>query len=190
MADVLDGVRRGAGARAQVPGAPRSPEVARGIRWAAHAAALAVLPTGLWRVAIAFGWDSGFDGPLGPANFSGAGSFYLIGLSLFAELLALLTLGLVHRWGEVLPAWVPGLGGRRIPVLLATVPALLGAAAVTFVTVQGAGEWGNAENMGAPDAPGGGKWWVMTLAYAPLLLWGPLLAVVAVAYYRRRRRTG
>ncbi|WP_091105583.1 hypothetical protein [Micromonospora citrea] len=31
------------------------------------------------------------------------------------------------------------------------------------------------------------SYWVMTLCYAPLLLWGPLLAVVTFAYYRRRR---
>ncbi|MFD3512595.1 hypothetical protein [Streptomyces sp. NPDC058657] len=157
---------------------------------AAHGAVLAALPSGVWRVAIAFGWDSGFEGLLAPENFPAKESFYLLGLSLAAELLALLTLGLVHRWGEVLPEWVPGLGGRRVPALPATAVALAGAAALTFFTFTGAMAWADADNMGAPDAPDGGLWWVMTAAYAPLVLWGPLLAVVAVAYYRRRRRTG
>ncbi|MEU8891159.1 hypothetical protein [Streptomyces sp. NPDC048442] len=160
--------------------------VPRGVRWAAHGAVLAVLPSGLWRVACAFGWDSGFrDGRLNPENFPGAASFYLVGLSLFAELLALLTLGLVRRWGEVLPEWVPWLGGRRIPVAAAVVPAGLGAAAVTALTWVMALTWGT--EMSTEGAPGGGKAVVMTACYAPLLLWGPLLAVVTVAYWRRRR---
>ncbi|WP_063806234.1 hypothetical protein [Streptomyces kanamyceticus] len=171
-------------------GVPGPVVVPRWVRWAAHGAALSVLPSGLWRIAIAFGWDSGFGGFLAPANFPGPGSFYLIGLSLFAEALGLLTLGLVHRWGEVLPGWVPSLGGRRIPTAAAVVPAALGAAAVTLVTVSGALTWTDSENMGSPDAPDGALWWVMTLCYAPLLAWGPLLGAVTVAYGLRRRRGG
>ncbi|MFE0175166.1 hypothetical protein ACFWZ2_22880 [Streptomyces sp. NPDC059002] len=167
-----------------VPSAPRVP---RWVRWAAHGAALSVVPSGLWRIAIAFGWDSGFGGFLDPSHFPGKGSFYLVGLSLFAEALGLLTLGLVHRWGEVLPDRVPLLGGRRIPTAAAVVPAALGAAVVTLVTVTGAFSWNNSENMGSPEAPDGALWWVMTGCYAPLLAWGPLLAVVTVAYWWRRR---
>ncbi|MGW7415173.1 hypothetical protein [Streptomyces sp. NPDC054863] len=163
------------------------PEVSRGVRWAAHGAVLAVLPSGLWRVAIALGWDSGFrDGHLNPENFPGAGSFYLVGLSLFAELLALLTLGLVRRWGEVLPEWVPWLGGLRIPAAVVVVTAGLGAAAVTVGTWAMALSW-DAE-MAVEGAPSGGKAVVMTVCYAPLVLWGPLLAVATLAYWRRRRR--
>ncbi|MFF0745709.1 hypothetical protein ACFYVL_35485 [Streptomyces sp. NPDC004111] len=172
-------------------GAEHGPQVSRGIRWAAHAAAFTAVPTGVWRIAIALGWDSGFrDDFLGPGGFPGSGSFYLVGLSLVAELVALLTLGLVRRWGEVLPRWVPWLGGRTIPTAAAMVPALAGALVVTLVTVLGALEWNAVDNMGAPEAPEGFKYGLMTAAYVPLLAWGPLLFVVAVAYGRRRRRTG
>ncbi|WP_256986776.1 MULTISPECIES: hypothetical protein [unclassified Streptomyces] len=44
--------------------------------------------------------------------------------------------------------------------------------------------------MGAPGAPEGVHYWVMTVCYLPLPAWGPLLAVVTAAYYRRRRREG
>ncbi|WP_415947513.1 hypothetical protein [Streptomyces sp. KLOTTS4A1] len=169
-------------------GGPAKPVVSRPVRWAAHAVALSVLPSGVWRFAIAFGWDSGFDGFLDPSRFPGKGSFYLVGLSLFAEALALLTLGLVQRWGEVLPRWVPGLGGRRIPTMAAVIPASVGAALVTYLGLVGAFTWNSAENMGAPEAPDGVLWWVMTVCYAPLVLWGPLLALVTVSYYRRRNR--
>ncbi|MRR28967.1 hypothetical protein EG834_01220 [bacterium] len=40
---------------------------------------------------------------------------------------ALLTLGLVQRWGEVFPRWMVGLAGRRVPIGLAVIPALLAA---------------------------------------------------------------
>ncbi|MGY5135639.1 hypothetical protein ACWGJW_25150 [Streptomyces nigrescens] len=36
------------------------PLVPRAVRWAAHAAPLTLLPSGLWRCAIAFGMPSGF----------------------------------------------------------------------------------------------------------------------------------
>ncbi|WP_405614754.1 hypothetical protein OG292_17695 [Streptomyces sp. NBC_01511] len=168
---------------------PAVPRVPRSIRLAAHAAALTLVPSGLWRIAIALGWDSGFtDEALHPGNFPGPTSFYLIGLSLLAEAIGLLTLGLVHRWGEEIPHRVPVLGGRRIPVMAAVLPASLGAALVTLITFTGAFNWNDADNMGAAGSPEGGHYWLMTACYLPLLAWGPLLAVVTVAYYRRRRR--
>lgn len=42
----------------------------------------------------------------------------------------------------------------------------------------------------AADAPKGGSAWLMTACYVPLPAWGPLLAVVTVAYCRRRRAAG
>ncbi len=175
--------------RATTGGRP-GPVVSRPIRLAAQAAALTAVPSGLWRIAVAAGVPVGFAAgdPLHAANFPGALSFYLIGLSLVAELLGLLTLGLVQRWGEALPGWVPLLGGRRIPVPAAVAPAALGATAVTLITTWGAWNWNGPENMGNPDSPAGAAYWVMTACYAPLLLWGPLLAVVTIAYYRRRRQ--
>ncbi|NYI05809.1 hypothetical protein [Allostreptomyces psammosilenae] len=114
----------------------------------------------------------------------------MILLSLVAECLGLLTMGLVKRWGEVLPSWLPLLGGRPIPVLAAVLPAASGALAVTAITVLGALTWYAPDNMGSPDAPTGTAAVVMTAAYVPLLLWGPLLGVVTAAYYRRRRAHG
>lgn len=64
------------------------------------------------------------------------------------------------------------------------VPAALGAFAVTviwtFATV-------NSPNL-ADDSTGlgGAALWAVYVCYAPLLVWGPLLALVTAAYYRRR----
>ncbi|MFI6980977.1 hypothetical protein ACIBSV_20635 [Embleya sp. NPDC050154] len=171
---------------------PARPVVSRRARWAAKGAALTLLPTGLWRTAIAFGMPSGFAAgdPLHQSNYPGKYSFYLIGLSIFAELVGLLALGLVQRWGEVMPRWVPWLGGRRIPRPAAVIPAATGAVLVTLITVFGAIGWNDPDNMGHPDSPDGGYYWLMTAAYAPLLLWGPLLAIATIAYHRRRKITG
>ena len=38
---------------------------------------------------------------------------------------AVLTLGLMQRWGEVFPRWMIGLAGRRVPIALAAVPAAI-----------------------------------------------------------------
>lgn len=48
--------------------------------------------------------------------------------------------------------------------------------------------WFGPENNGDPDAPHGLAGLVMAACYAPLLAWGPMLGIVTVAYYVRRRR--
>src|SRR5438067_2099990 len=42
-----------------------------------------------------------------------------------------LTFGLIRPWGEVFPRWIPLLRGRRVPILLAFVPAVAVAILVT-----------------------------------------------------------
>ncbi|MFF5705498.1 hypothetical protein ACFY7H_23835 [Streptomyces sp. NPDC012794] len=155
----------------------------------ARLAALAPLPTGLWRIAGAFGVPLGFSGEdqLADVRFGSGFSLYMIGLSVFAEMLGFLTLGLVQRWGEVVPRWLPLIGGRRIPPPAAVIPAGLGAAVLTLLGAMGSIGWNDPGNMGAPGSPTGVAYWVMTACYMPLVAWGPMLAVVTVAYHRRRR---
>ncbi|WP_241562101.1 hypothetical protein [Streptomyces hoynatensis] len=154
-------------------------------RWAvraAHLTACLALPSGLWRIALVAGLPLGFD-------MSGTGPgerLYIVSLSVVSELLALLTLGLVRPWGEVLPGWVPLLGGRRVGTRTAVVPALLGAAGLAFV-------WGFAF-LNAATRPwivdGTAQRVLFVACYLPLLAWAPLLAAVALAYHRRRTRPG
>lgn len=156
-------------------------------RWAvraAHLAALTTIPTGLWRLGLAAGFGLGWEKSwLDDAAATWGDRAYLIGLSLFAETLALLTLGLVRPWGEVLPRWVPWLGGRVIQPYAAIVPASLGALALIAI-------WTPAPWMllreADPVEPDGGWKLLMAAAYLPLMAWGPLLAAVTWAYYRRR----
>jgi hypothetical protein len=165
-------------------------------RWVdrvAHVVPFLGVPSALWRFAMGFGVPVGFHGSMARL-YEGPGwvTVYVTVLNGLAEGLALLTLGLVRPWGETLPRWVPRLGGRRIPTWAAAVPAALGAAALSYFCAQVATDWGDPEP-GDPDAanyPRGAAGVVMAACYAPLVAWGPLLAVVTVAYVVRRTRHG
>jgi hypothetical protein len=154
-------------------------------RWAvaaAHTVPLLTLPSGLWRLALAAGFDVGIR-PVPPIAVADAVGF--VGLSVLCEGLALLTLGLVRPWGERVPRWLPLLGGRRVAPFAAIVPAALGSVALALI-------WGYAFRA-FPDIEGlrfaGPAWHVLVVAcYLPLLLWAPLLAAVTWAYYLRRCR--
>ncbi|WP_435971555.1 hypothetical protein [Streptomyces sp. Qhu_M48] len=68
------------------------------------------MPSGLWRIAFAFGAPMGFSGEalaLLHADVIGWGTFSMLTLSTLAEVLAFLTLGLVRPWGRVVPRRFP-----------------------------------------------------------------------------------
>ena len=169
--------------------ATNAASVPRWVDLAAHTVPWTAVPSAIWRIALGLGVPVGFSGELAELyRAPGWITPYVVVLSLVAESLALLTLGLVKPWGEVVPGWVPVLGGRRIPVAAAVIPAGFGAIAVTWITVSSAFLWASPLNNGDPDAPHGLAEVVMVACYAPLLAWGPLLAVVTVAYAVRRSR--
>ncbi|MFF0555654.1 hypothetical protein [Streptomyces sp. NPDC004266] len=159
-----------------LPGVPRWAAVA------AHAVPPAVLPSGLWRLALAAGLPvtlDAADGTTGPGE-----TVYVVSLSVVSELLAFLTLGLVRPWGEVFPRWMPFLGGRPVNPAAAAGAALAGAAGLCAIAAWGA--YAAYAGLG-PDIPTSPAQEALLLAcYAPLVAWPPLLAAVAVAYRRRR----
>jgi hypothetical protein len=161
------------------------------IRAAAYAVPLCVLPSSLWRLYAVFlkGVPPGCERLMKwwePA--------YVAALSVVSLAAALLTVGLVRPWGEVVPRWVPLLGGRTVPVPAAVIPAAGGALLIfAFYAYAGLNSvlgFRPPPNIpGCPDPlqePGA---WVVIASYAPLLAWGPLLVLVTVAYHRRRQRT-
>ena len=160
---------------------------ARWAVWMAYAVPLCLLPSVIWRALL-------------PVTTDMTTGWYPVTLSVIEMSAGLLTLGLVHSWGEVVPQWVPVLGGRRVPILAATVPAFLGAALIIllcgfdilnsiyhFTTPEMArsvgyiGDPNEVEAKTFADLPSYVKW-----LYAPTLAWGPLLLAVTVAYHRRR----
>ncbi|WP_433158259.1 hypothetical protein [Kribbella sp. CA-247076] len=175
-------------AHAPVAGVPAAARIA------AYTIPLLVLPSSIWRITTVTVFHIGADAEsAGDVPSWLPMEVYVVLLSILSELLAFTAIGLIARWGEVVPRWIPGLAGRRIPVPAVVVPGFLGAAALTFlcalVTVTsavGVDVRGRPLSSDAPlhtDSVHG----VLTLvSYLPLLFWGPLLGFVTVAYWRRR----
>lgn len=173
--------------------------VSRRARIAALAIPLTVLPSSLWRIAVCTFHAPIMRGGAGSA-LGGSGvpglplGLYVILLSIVSELLAFTAVGLVSSWGEVFPGWIPGVRGRRVPVLVAAGPATAGAAVLTALWTWAAISLslglrldGRPSPVDAPLSLGDWKGLLAVAAYAPLLLWGPLLGAVTVSYWRRRR---
>ncbi|MGC5020264.1 hypothetical protein [Micromonospora sp. DT47] len=152
---------------------------ARWGRWATYVAAavptLYALTRFAWAAGIPLGISRGFLEEMQESGLVWAGA----GLGAFAVVGAILTLGLVRRWGERFPGWMVGLAGCRVPVPLAVVPAALVSLAVTAATL------GLVTNPGFWHLTGG-----FSLASAPMLLWpfcGVALGAATYAYHLRRR---
>ncbi|GAA2268348.1 hypothetical protein GCM10010149_06360 [Nonomuraea roseoviolacea subsp. roseoviolacea] len=159
-------------------------------RWAlraAYAVPLLVLPSCLWRLPFVL------DFPMGQIHDAHMPALwiripYILGLSTLSELAALLSIGLVRRWGEVVPGWVPFLGGRRVRPMAAIVPAAAGGVILSVLPVQTVLQW-----MGAVDeVPYENVWWkiLANVCITPLNLWGPIVLALTCAYYVRRCRPG
>ncbi|MFD3516654.1 hypothetical protein [Streptomyces sp. NPDC058657] len=166
-----------------------TPPVSRAILWAAYAIPLCVLPSGLWRIALVSGWTDWYA----VHDWLPGERLYVVSLSLVAQCLALLALGLVKPWGERLPGWVPFAGGRTLPVRAVVVPASVGALLLTALFVYATVNYffhivpplnDNGEVL-PRSGPGA---WALLACYLPAFAWGPLLAVVTRAYYLRRTR--
>jgi hypothetical protein len=173
-------------AHAPVPGVPRW------ARWAAVIVPLLVVPSSLWRIAF-IGQD-----PAGRGDLPSWTPLPVYGvlLSLLSEALAFTAVGLVAAWGETVPRWLPRWGGRRIPVATALVPAVLGAAVLTVlwtgvaVTVAtGHQLTGGQLPANYPTRAGGWQAALFVACYLPLVLWGPLLGALTIAYRRQRAVT-
>ncbi|MFD0025653.1 hypothetical protein [Streptomyces sp. NPDC058382] len=172
-------------AKAQPP-TITTPPPPRWARWAAHAVPLAALPSSLWRLSMTVGLPVGYSDAVLRSDYGipGSGYFVLPLITLAQEGVALLTLGLISNWGLVVPGWVPFIGGRPVRPMAAVVPAAIGALIMTLVTFSQLMIWDSVDQ----DTLTGGHRAFMGWCYAPLLLWGPLLAAVTVSYHLRRRQ--
>ncbi|MEV4497762.1 hypothetical protein AB0J84_18975 [Micromonospora arborensis] len=171
--------------RTSLPGTRHDPRWGRRITWIAAALPLLyTVPRLLWALGFTFGLDTQttamVSDPVGRTRELVFGAAACAG--------GLLTLGLTYRWGERLPAAVPLLGGRRVPISLATIPAglvslALTGAGFTMWRMLAAGLLGprvddvafNPDNWAA---------WLGNLAWLP---WGVALGLATNAYRRRRK---
>jgi hypothetical protein len=169
--------------QAEGSGLPRGPVNGRPVSPLARIAALLALVVPALYAFTRVSWALGF--PLGlPEDMYESGLavglwWRGLGLAIVAVGAGVLTLGLVQRWGEVFPRWLPVLRGRVVPVGLAVVPGTAAALVIlsgglTFVRSVLSGE-----------VTLEGNW----AAIGPELLWplwGAAVAVATLAYYRRR----
>ncbi|MFI1938290.1 hypothetical protein ACH44C_14065 [Streptomyces purpureus] len=150
---------------------------------AARAIPLLALPVCLWRLPYAFGYDMGSTQELGPWQWWMIP--YVFGLSVLSEVFCLLCSGLVRPWGETVPAWVPGLGGRRIPPAVVLVPSTLAALGLTWLFVDWLRSFLRIGDYVRPPYDDG--WYELAMTVSGLFsLIGPLLLALTFAYYRRR----
>ncbi|QBD77796.1 hypothetical protein EPA93_18075 [Ktedonosporobacter rubrisoli] len=162
------------------------------VRWGSlltYLAALAPLPYTIFR------WGQAFGIPIGanPTYMQQFNTQFSLTALVFGAVCAgggLLTLGLIQPWGERFPRWFPFIRGKRVPILLAVIPASLVAIAATaagliftfsFCVVT--------LHLSPPDViqldPN-----IILGTIGPMLLWIPwgiLLGLATIAYYYRRR---
>jgi hypothetical protein len=147
-------------------------------RWAVAVAATVPLLYAAERMAWALGIPLGTSRSVVADLDHGDGQWAAMGLGLGALVGAVLTLGLVQRWGEVFPRWMIGLRGHRVPLSLAVVPGGCVAVLVTAAGVTVVREWIT-----------GGFGVLPAASVLPALLWpvwGVALATATAGYYRRR----
>ena len=167
------------------------PGVGPWIRRAALAIPLVVLPSCVWRIfTVWFVTGDEARGAVPPWLPMG---WYVLTISMISELAAFASVGLIARWGEVWPRWMLGLAHRRIPIAVPVVPALFAGAGLTVVTALAAVSAFRGLRVDGAALPDDFPLHFESLsgvisvgAYVPLLLWGPLLCVVTMAYWRRR----
>ncbi|MDI6100165.1 hypothetical protein QLQ12_16295 [Actinoplanes sp. NEAU-A12] len=152
-------------------------------RWGRAAAWTAAVIPALY-AAVRLAWAAGYPLGITPEFLAEMRRTGLVwagaGLGVFALAGAVLTLGLTQRWGERFPRWMPWLGGRTVPIRLATVPAAVVAVFVWSASVSLYTGDGSEALLRGTDL----------LSRLPMLLW-PLwsvaLGAAAYGYHLRRR---
>jgi hypothetical protein len=164
------------------PGWTAPQRAARWGRWATVIAVVVPLVYAATRWAFALGIPLGVStGFLDDMNRDNPGIW--VGGALLATMAAggsALTLGLVQRWGEVFPRWIPHAGSRRVPIALAVVPAAMVALMVTSAGLMFfRSQLTQGRNLG--------EMWSLEGPAIFWPLWGASLAAATLAYYYRRR---
>ncbi|WHY87169.1 hypothetical protein QNH39_04720 [Neobacillus novalis] len=167
-----------------------APALIRWGRWLTIIAAVAPLPYAFirfsWALDIPLGVDPQFLKDFSSANPMARMTEWVFGSICIVG--GVLTLGLIQKWGEVFPGWFPFIGGKRVPIMFAVIPASIIAIAVTaagfvftFGIIVEALHLVSMDNILLSQGWG---------AMGPMIFWVPwgvALGLAAIAYYYRRR---
>lgn len=107
-------------------------------------------------------------------------------LSLAPMIGSALTIGLICRWGQVLPAWVPLIGRRGVPPMAALIPAATIALALTCYGIIGLVIMAHALATGASSWADFVEGWAVNLTEVVFLVWGVALSVAIREYHVMR----
>ncbi|WP_229068878.1 hypothetical protein [Actinoplanes sp. DH11] len=156
-------------------------------RWAYVAVALPMVgwavPHGLWLLGVPFGIPERQLADIHHNLTVPTG----VAITVVPPLAGLLCLGLVQRWGQQFPHWVPGLHDRQVPRLLALIPAGTVAIALAVYGLL------SSAVLGRRLATGETPWsevldgWAVTATLLVFLGWGVALGITAVGYARTTR---
>jgi hypothetical protein len=147
-------------------------------RWAVAVSVVANLPYEFTRVAWYFGWPVGITDEFHQMMADTPGMLEMgLGLAVMGLGGGVLTHGLVRRWGEVYPRWIWFKAGKRIPPLLAIIPASLVAVVLIPAGLMNGQLPTYADN------------WAVNLPGVLWVVWGGALGTATYAYYLRRRTT-
>lgn len=174
--------------RSDRPGGWTTPaSAARWGRWAVYTAVVIPILYALTRWAWALGIPLGVTREFLREESRDTPDIWLAGamLATVAVAGAGLTLGLVQRWGEVYPRWIPRLGGKPVRPRTAIIPASLVAVLVLTAGLHGI----RAQLLGYfPEDSGlGQENWGTTAPGLLWPLWGVALGAAVLAYHLRRR---
>ncbi|MFY1693042.1 hypothetical protein [Plantactinospora sp. WMMB782] len=151
-------------------------------RWAYAAVALPVIgwavPHGFWVLGVPLGISARQLDDIHRSLSTGTG----VAITLVPPLAGLLVLGLVQRWGQQFPRWLPGLRGRPVPRLLAVIPA--GVVALALVSYGALSVGVLVRQLLAGDT----HWsevrqgWAVTATLLVFLGWGVSTGATAIGY--------
>lgn len=152
-------------------------------RWAVLVAVLVPLVYGMdrwaWAAGIPVGISQDFLDEMHRTGMVWSG----FGLGTFALIGAVLTLGLAQGWGETFPRWMLGLAGKRVPPMLAIVPATLVSILVMSATAPIL-----KTGLGIAEANGPGSMgWLQVAILGAFPIWSAALGAATLAYHLRRR---
>jgi hypothetical protein len=156
-------------------------------RWGRTAAYLSMIAPCLY-AAERLSWVLGF--PLGASPelvemlHSNGGWVAGLGLATMALFGVVMTFGLVRRWGEIFPFWLPGLAGRAVPITFPVTCFLVVSVALVATAPDLAGALGGGGPAGTIGTPNGFLGFI-TMVMLPL--WGVGMIVATAGYYLRRR---
>ena len=147
-------------------------------KWSTFIAVGMALPYGIVRLA----WAAGI--PLGTPEIDMTPTDRLVeafleGLPIIG---AILTLGLIQKWGEVFPRWCLIIAGKRVPILFAVIPAAIASILLTIAGLKVT----PFIIMGILDGSINSANWGELLPALSWVFWGGSLGAATLSYYLRR----